>query len=188
MLAPTLETPRLLLRHPSADDFDAFARFAGDVELSRYLGGAVARPTAFRAWCTIAGAWQIRGFSMFSVIEKATGRWVGRVGPWRPEAWPGNEVGWGIDRDAQRKGYGKEAALAAIGWAFDTLGWDSVIHCIEPANAPSIALARSLGSGLVQRSVAAPPPFEITWDLYGQSREAWYARTKRDDTAHGKGV
>jgi RimJ/RimL family protein N-acetyltransferase len=176
MLAPTLETPRLLLRHPSADDFEAFARFAGDEELSRFLGGAVGREQAFRSLCTIAGAWQVRGFSMFSVIEKATGAWVGRVGPWRPESWPGDEVGWGITREAQRKGYAKEAAIASMRWAFDTLGWERVIHCIEPENAPSIALAHSLGSTLVARGVAAPKPFQMTWDLYGQSRATFYAR------------
>ncbi|WP_010184248.1 GNAT family N-acetyltransferase [Sphingomonas sp. PAMC 26605] len=37
-----------------------------------------------------------RGFSMFSVIERKTGAWVGRIGPWQPEGWPGTEVGWGV--------------------------------------------------------------------------------------------
>lgn len=39
-----------------------------------------------------AGAWTIRGFSMFSVIEKDSGQWIGRLGPWQPEGWPGTEV------------------------------------------------------------------------------------------------
>ena len=30
------------------------------------------------------------GYAMFSVIEKETGRWVGRVGPWTPADWPGD--------------------------------------------------------------------------------------------------
>jgi hypothetical protein len=37
----------------------------------------------------MAGAWAMQGFAMLSVIEKATGRWVGRAGPWQPEGWPG---------------------------------------------------------------------------------------------------
>ena len=72
---------------------------------------------------------------MFSVIEKASGRWVGRLGPWQPEGWPGTEVGWGLARDAWGKGYATEGAAAAIDWAFDALGWDDVIHCIDPGNA-----------------------------------------------------
>ena len=33
---------------------------------------------------------------MFVVEEKASGKYVGRVGPWSPPGWPGFEVGWGI--------------------------------------------------------------------------------------------
>jgi RimJ/RimL family protein N-acetyltransferase len=176
MIAPTLETERLLLRHPSAEDFDAFAAFSADQETTRYLGGSMQRTQAWRAWCMMTGAWEIRGYSMFSVIEKASGRWVGRVGPWMPEGWPGTEVGWGIAPDAQRKGYGKEAALAAIDFAFEQLGFETMIHCIEPANAPSIALAQRVGSALLRSNVQAPAPFTVQWDLYGQTRAQWQAR------------
>lgn len=175
MLAPTIETERLILRHPRAEDFDAFAAFAADEDASRYLGGALPRTQAWRSWCAVAGAWQVRGFSMFSVIEKATDRWVGRVGPWMPEGWPGTEVGWGIALEAQRKGYGREAAVAAIDFAFSRLGFETVIHCIESANVPSIALATSLGSKLLRRGVPAPLPFTATWDLYGQTHDEWQA-------------
>lgn len=113
---------------------------------------------------------------MFSVIEKSTGGWVGRVGPWMPEGWPGTEVGWGIARDAQRKGYGKEAAACTIDFAFEELGFETVIHCIQPENAPSIALAKSLGASLLRQNVAAPPPLQSRWDLYGQSRAEWQTR------------
>jgi RimJ/RimL family protein N-acetyltransferase len=179
MIAPTLETPRLILRQPSAEDFEAFAAFSADVEATRYLGGAQPRSLAWRAWCTLAGAWHVRGYSMFSVIEKASGRWVGRVGPWMPEGWPGTEVGWGIAPEAQRKGYGREAALAAIDYAFEVAGFSTVIHCIEAENAPSIALAKSVGSSLLETGVAAPAPFSVKWDLYGQTRAEWRARAER---------
>jgi RimJ/RimL family protein N-acetyltransferase len=179
MLAPVIETARLVLRHPAAEDFDAFAAFSADEEATRYLGGAANRPQAWRAWSMLAGAWHIRGYSMFSVIEKATGRWVGRVGPWMPEGWPGTEVGWGIAPEAQGKGYGKEAALAAIDYAFEQLGFETLIHCIEPANAPSIALAHSVGSALLRTAVPAPPPFTVHWDIYGQTRAQWQARAAR---------
>ena len=59
----------------------------------RHLGGVAARSAAWRSLCTAAGAWTVRGFSMFSVIEQASGRWVGRLGPWQPEDWPGTAIG-----------------------------------------------------------------------------------------------
>ena len=53
----------------------------------------------------------------FSIVEKATGTWIGRAGPWCPLDWPGTEVGWGIVASAQRRGYAVAAAAAAIDWA-----------------------------------------------------------------------
>jgi RimJ/RimL family protein N-acetyltransferase len=175
-IAPTLETTRLILRAPRREDFEPFAAFMSDPETARYLGGALVRPMAWRSWAAVAGAWILNGFSMFSIIEKASGRWIGRAGPWMPDGWPGTEIGWGIVSEAQRKGYATEAATAAMDWAFETLGWAEVIHCIEPANAPSIGVARALGSTLLRTGVAAPPPIAATWDVYGQSRDAWLAR------------
>ena len=147
-----------------------------DPGAAQYLGGAVERTVAWRQWAAIIGAWTLNGFSMFSIIEKATGRWVGRGGPWVPEGWPGTEVGWGIVPSAQRQGYAKEAASAAIDWAFDALGWSEVVHCISAENHASIATARSLGSTRLRTGVLAPAPLGVYWDIYGQSREQWRAR------------
>lgn len=175
MTAPVLETERLVLRAPRAEDFEAWAGFAGDEETMRHLGGVQARAIAWRGICTMTGAWEIRGFSMFSVVEKATGRWVGRLGPWEPEGWPGTEVGWGLIREVWGRGYATEGATAAIDWAFDALGWDEVIHTIEPANTASQAVARRLGSSIL-RPAHMPPPFNDVIDAWGQSRRQWLAR------------
>jgi RimJ/RimL family protein N-acetyltransferase len=176
MLGPTLETPRLILRPPTAADFPPYADFMADAQSSRFLGGPQPRTTAWRTLATIIGAWTLNGFSMFSIVEKESGQWIGRVGPWQPEGWPGTEVGWGIVPAAQRRGFAKEAASRAIDWAFDTLGWTEVLHCIDPDNQPSIALASSLGSQLRSSRVKAPAPLEAYWDVYGQTCDSWRAR------------
>jgi len=173
---PVLETPRLILRPLLAEDFDGWAAFMADPETARFVGGVQPRGAAWRGFLTMAGAWRIQGFGMFSVIERATGRWVGRIGPWMPEGWPGTEVGWGIARHAWGKGYALEAATATIDWAFDTLGWTEVIHSIDPANAASQALARRLGSTL-RGPGRLPPPFEdAPIEIWGQTRDRWRAR------------
>jgi RimJ/RimL family protein N-acetyltransferase len=177
MLGATLETERLLLRPPRAEDFDAWAGLMADPDASRFIGGPLSRPPAWRNLCMFTGAWAIRGFSNFSIIEKATGRWIGRAGPWQPEGWPGTEIGWALDRSAWGKGYATEAAARCIDWAVDALGWDDVVHVIAPANAASIRVALRLGS---QRRgpTRLPEPFEtVTVDLYGQDRAAWRSRT-----------
>ncbi len=173
---PTLETDRLILRPPREQDLDAWAAFNADPEATRHLGGPQPRGTAWRAMATMAGSWALKGFGMFSVLEKPTLRWIGRIGPWQPEGWPGTEVGWGLLPEAQGRGYAHEAATAAIDWAFETLGWTDVIHCIDPANTPSQAVARRLGSTL-RGPGKLPPPFEhVPIEIWGQTREEWFAR------------
>src|SRR5215468_9834689 len=107
-LGPTLVTERLVLRPPQAEDFAAWVAFSEDDETMRFIGGKQSRSGAWRSLCIVAGAWTVTGFSMFSVIEKATGRWVGRLGPWQPEGWPGTEVGWGLVREVWGRGYATE--------------------------------------------------------------------------------
>lgn len=172
---PCLETKRLILRPTRVEDFDSWAAFAADPESMRFLGGPQPRAIAWRAFIAMAGSWALCGFGMFSVLEKATGRWLGRLGPWRPEGWPGNEIGWGMIRDAEGQGYAFEGACAAFDWAFDTLGWSEIIHCIDDGNERSIALARRLGS-VWQRRATLPPPLSIEIGVYGQTRAEWQSR------------
>ena len=178
MSGPVLETERLILRPTQAEDFEPWAAFMADEAAARYIGGVQPRSVAWRGFCTMAGAWTMHGLSMFSVIEKSSNRWIGRLGPWKPEGWPGTEVGWGIVRDAWGKGYATEGASAAIDWAFDRLGWTDVIHCIDPQNTPSQAVARRLGSQNL-RVGAMPAPFDTApIDIWGQTRETWRARQR----------
>ena len=178
MTGPILETDRLILRPPLTEDFDPWAAMMEDVEGSRFLGGPQPRSAAWRGLCSVAGAWSLFGFAMFSVVEKSSGRWIGRLGPWKPEAWPGPEVGWGLVRDAWGKGYATEGATASIDWAFEHLGWTKVIHCIDPLNTPSQAVAKRLGSSNLGTG-SLPPPYDATTiDIWGQSREDWRARSR----------
>jgi len=179
MLGPTLETARLLLRPPEAGDLDGFDALMGCEESSHFIGGPAPRATTWRTLATMVGSWALKGFGMFSVIEKASGRWVGRLGPWQPEGWPGTEVGWGLVRDAWGRGYATEGATAAIDWAFGTLGWDDVIHTIDPENLPSIEVARRLGA--TNRGPGRlPPPLDARpVDIWGQTREEWRTRRGR---------
>jgi RimJ/RimL family protein N-acetyltransferase len=173
---PTLETARLILRPPAPEDLDRWAQLMADPVAARYIGGVMARSQTWRAMGAIAGSWALHGFGMFSLVEKDTGLWVGRIGPWRPDGWPGTEIAWSLHPGAWGRGYAVEAATAAMDWAIDQLGWREIIHCIDPANQPSKAVAERLGSRYL-RPGRLPAPFEDSpIELWGQTADAWRAR------------
>jgi len=184
-----LETPRLILRPPRMEDFDAWALFLEDEVATKFIGGLQPRATAWRTFMCMCGAWAMTGVAMFSVIEKASGKWVGRLGPWHPEGWPQAEVGWGIAREHWGKGYASEGAAAAMDYAFDVLGWTEVIHCIDEKNLASQGVAKRLGSSYLRR-VSMPAPYELMpVDAWGQTREQWHRNAKWGQTPiPGNGV
>ena len=172
-----METERLILRPPGEDGFEGYAAMYADEEAARHIGGLKDRAQAWRAMTSMIGMWVVRGYGFFYLYEKTSGDWVGSVGPHAPEGWPGREVGWSIARAHWRKGYGKEAACAAMDYAFDTLGWDKVIHVIDPQNKPSAALAEALGSTIVETvdELAGFGPMHL--NIWGQNAAQWRART-----------
>lgn len=170
---PVLDTPRLILRPPGMQDLDAFCAFASDPVTMQHLGGVQARSQVWRALTSMAGAWQLEGFAMFSVIEKASGRWIGRLGPWMPADWPGTEVGWGLLREFEGRGYAREGAAAAMDWAFETLGWSEIIHTIAPDNHASAALAQRLGARKRGPGRLPAPYHEFPIEIWGQTKAEW---------------
>jgi RimJ/RimL family protein N-acetyltransferase len=175
---PVLHTENLILRLPEAADLDGWAAMGADADTMRFIGGVTVRAEAWRQLCTMRGAWDICGFAMFCVIERATGQWVGRLGPWEPEGWPGKEVGWGVAPQFAGRGYAYEATVAAMDYAFDVLGWADVIHTIDPENARSIALAQRLGSTNLGPTKLPAPYVDARVDAWGQSAAQWRARPR----------
>jgi RimJ/RimL family protein N-acetyltransferase len=175
-LDTVVETPRLILRVPSLAEFEPWAAFMADEEAARYIGRAQPASVVWRGIASMAGSWHLMGFGMFSVFEKSSGNWIGRVGPWMPHEWPGPEVGWGVIREVWGKGYAFEASVASMDFAVDVLGWTDIIHSIHPENFNSQKLAKRLGS--VNRGPGKmPPPYHNDpVDIWGQSAAEWNAR------------
>lgn len=144
---PTLETDRLILRGLTDADLDAYAGMMADPEVVRYIGGeTMDRADAWRNMATVAGHWQLRGFGFFALEEKASGDFVGRVGPWMPEGWPALECGWTLAKPAWGKGYASEAARRAIAWIFEQKpDLTRIISVIHEDNVNSQGVARRIG-------------------------------------------
>ncbi len=147
--APTLLTERLLMRQWQASDVEPYGRMLADPATARFVvpGGKPVRPE--NAWdhaAVMAGHWAIHGIGMFVLEDRATGAFLGRVGPWYPPGWFGMEVGWGVVPEARGKGLALEAAIAAMRWTFEKPGVDEIIHCIDDENEASKKVAQRIGA------------------------------------------
>lgn len=166
-----IETERLILRKVDAErDFDGWARLMADERTVQFLGTeAMDRALAWRQMASIVGHWEIRGYGFFSVLSKATGEWLGRVGPWFPEGWPAPEIGWAISPDHWGKGYATEAGRASLEYVYGELGWTRVIHVILSGNERSVAVAKKLGSAYIRSQQGLPGVTDEEVMIYGQS-------------------
>ncbi|MCV3271779.1 GNAT family N-acetyltransferase [Roseobacter sinensis] len=142
---PTLETRRLVLRGPEPEDYPNFkATFTS--YRARFMGGPL---NAYEAWMLYAaeiGHWQIRGYGMWMIHDKASDETLGMAGGWKPAKWPEAEIAWVIWPDRGGKGYALEATHRVRGYLYDQRGWDTAVSYIDPKNLDSIRLAERLGA------------------------------------------
>ena len=145
---PRLETARLILRGFTPADVEPYVRMLADPEVARFLGDGrpLNRADAWRQLAMIIGHWELRGFGLWAVEERASGRLIGRIGCHEPEGWPGFELGYVLAREAWGQGLAREGAAAALDHARRVLKRNAIISLIRPANRPSIALATHFGA------------------------------------------
>lgn len=145
---PCLTTDRLLLRAFAPDDFEPYAAMMADPEVTKYLGAgqAMGRADAWRHLAMCAGHWVLRGFGLWAVEERSSGRFIGRIGCQEPEGFPAFEIAYALARNAWGNGYAREGAGAALRFAREELCHPAIASIIRPANGASIRVAESLGA------------------------------------------
>ena len=142
---PTLETENLRLRCAEMRDFEGYAAFrTSDRAIS--VGGPNTRVQAFDKLSEIIGHWHLRGYGRWMVADKITDEPLGVVGPFFPDDWPEPEIAWSVFEAAEGRGVAYEASVAALEFAFGTLGWTTAVSCTTPDNIRSQALAERLGA------------------------------------------
>ena len=170
----TLETDRLILRGWRDDDLDPFSQMMADADVARFIGGsALARDDAWRSMAAFIGHWVLRGFGFWVVERKSDGAFLGRVGLWQPEGWPGLEVGWALARPYWGNGYATEAAKASLDYGFRHYPVPTLVSLIDPDNQASQRVAERLGE-----TKGAPMNVTIfgrtfSADMWQITRERW---------------
>jgi ribosomal-protein-alanine N-acetyltransferase len=142
-----IETDRLLLRDLRKDDLDALAALWTDPDVTRYMGGP-RDPARIRDM--LAEDLPVDPpdpFSLWPVIEKATGQIVGHCGLLEKEIDGRDEVDltYVFARPAWGRGYATEIATALRDYAFAQLGLAQLVAVIDHENTGSQKVAAKVG-------------------------------------------
>lgn len=158
---PSVETDRLILRAPHADDLPRMTAFFA-TERSHMVGGPKDEMGSWDSLVRRLGHWALRGYGLWHLTEKASGDFVGWAGMIYGPGWHEPELGWTVMEDAEGKGLAHEAALAARTYAAQHQDLDGVMSYIAHGNDRSRALATRLGA-----------TFERDGELLGKSCQIW---------------
>ena len=145
---PTLQTPRLALRHlRPTDAADVFAVFS-DPEVMRYWdhGPMTALEEASSYIADIDGHFRRRELFQWGTTDRLTDRVVGTCTLWRVSTpHQRGEIGFALGQAHWGRGLGREAITALIGFAFDTLRLHRLEADTDPRNDRSLRLLEGLG-------------------------------------------
>jgi len=144
---PTLRTARLRLRPLTMDDLEPLHAIQSDPVHMRFYPHPFSLDES-RGWIEgMQRRYERDGFAVLAVEDRATGVFLGNVGPMVQHVDDVDEVelGWSITPARARQGIATEAAEACRDWVFTTLEVDHVISLIRPENLPSRGVAEHLG-------------------------------------------
>ena len=144
-----VETARCILREITPEDLEDLYELYSPPEMTHYMEGLHEKredeETYTRAY--IENIYRFYGYGLWVVIEKETGRLIGRAGVEQRQE-EGElllELGYCIAVDKQREGFATEVCLGVLDYAKEALDFDRVYCFIQRENTVSVHLAEKLG-------------------------------------------
>ena len=169
MIPLPIETERLLLRPFTPEDVTPMLDVYGDPEVMRFIpGGAVDPPVVAQMLAAYTQAQETRGFAVWGVVLKSSGRLIGDAG-FNLFARTGEpELGYSLARDAWGNGYASEAAGGCLAAAFAHLDCARVVALVDVDNEASQRVAARIGMARLETVEAHGRPHV----LFAATREA----------------
>lgn len=172
-----IETARLVLRRFDPRDWETLARFYADDQVMRHMlpGRGLPRTQAQeRAKSNIHNFndhWDRRGYGVWAVQDRASGRLIGQCGlRWIPEA-EQTELLYLLAKTAWGRGLASEAGQAALRFGFETANFERLIALTAPENRGSQRVLNKLGFSYTGDG----PIWEKTVSWFNLPRETWNA-------------
>lgn len=147
-----LETERCIVREAALEDIDDLFELYSGEGMTKYLEPLYEyeKEKEYQK-AYIENMYGFYGYGMWLVIEKETGKLIGRAGiEHRVELDGELELGYAIGTSYQRQGYATEVCLAIIEYAAEHLECGELNCLIEDGNLVSEHLAKRLGFALCE--------------------------------------
>ncbi len=168
-----IETERLRLRPLGPVDLDEFITLQSAPEVAEWFGPAIIERARERLGC-YEHEWARRGHGLMAILDRGSGRFLGRTGL---KYWPQfdeTEVGWVLHRSVWGHGYATEAGAACLAWGFQTFSLPYITAMIRPDNERSIAVAQRLGLDAIRQDELFGEPLIV----HAVRRERWSSVTR----------
>lgn len=159
ILAPRIETERLVLRPHQRSDFEIFREMWTDPVVLRHT--IVEPRTAQDAWMTMQrtlGSWVLLGLGLWALELKETGEYVGDAGfmdglrPNTPDKRGQPEMAYALATAHHGKGLMSEALAATHAWLDAEMPGSPSFALIDDDNIASIRVAEKFGYGVERRA------------------------------------
>lgn len=142
-----LTTKRCVIRETTTKDVDGFYKIYQEPSVTEYMEGLYADRDAEVAYIQdyIKNVYRFYGYGMWTVLEKNSGKVIGRAGlSWR-EGYDIPELGFVIGVPWQRQGYAFEVCQAILNYGKKELGFTDFQALLMEGNEKSKALCKKLG-------------------------------------------
>ena len=144
-----LETDRLILRQWKKSDYLAFAEMTADPLVMKFFPNVLSKNESDQLASKIESLINDNGWGFWAVELKETSTFIGFVGlHYQDQDIPNSpfiEIGWRLSSNFWGLGYAREAAQAALRFAFEELNETAVYAFTTTINQPSRNVMTKIG-------------------------------------------
>ena len=167
-----LETERLILREYTQNDFDDLYEILSDPETMQHYPKPYDAAGTQRWLDWNFDNYKTYGYGLWAIELKENGAFIGDCGITMQkidgETLP--EIGYHIDKQYWRNGYGSEAAKAVRDWAFENTKFDCLYSYMKYTNIASYSTAASAG---LRKIKEYPDEQDGILYVYAITRQEW---------------
>lgn len=141
------ETERCLVREITEEDIDELYEIYADPGISRYTEGLFKDREKEREYIRnyIKNKYRFFEYGIWLVIDRASGKAIGRAGFENRAGFEDPELGYVIAAEYQRRGYAYEVCSALLKYAAGQLGFMRINAFTAKENTASVKLLKKLG-------------------------------------------